>query len=116
MSSHAIVKAALDAHPGLVALVGQKVRIDFAEETDTEPYVVIKRDGLDFIRGLGGQRLGENETFEVECWGKNRSQAIDVSAQAALALEAANLPPDSVAPDGIDPELLTRVAVLSVQI
>lgn len=116
MSSHAIVLAALSAHPGLVALVGQKVRVDFADETDTEPFVVIKRAGLEFIRGMLGDRLGENETFEVECWGKSRSQAIDVSEQAALALEAANLPPDRVEPDGTDPELLTRVAVLSVQI
>lgn len=116
MSQHAAVQAALTAHPGLAALVGPRIRVDFAKESDAYPFVVFKRTGLEIIRGLDGSRHGETETFEIECWASTRAQSIDVSEQAIAALEAAQLYPEQAAPDGIDPELLDRVTVLSFEI
>jgi hypothetical protein len=116
MSSHLLVLQALQADPALVALVGGRIRVDFAEAGDAYPFVIIKRAGLDFVRGLGGQRLGQVETFEIECWGNTRSESVAVSEQANLALEAAQLYATQAQPDGVDPDLLARVTVLSVDI
>jgi hypothetical protein len=116
MSSHLLVMQALQADPALVALVGDRIRVDFAEVGDAYPFVIVKRAGLDFIRGLGGIRLGTVETFEVDCWGNTRSESVAVSEQANLALEAAQLYATQAQPDGVDPDLLARVTVLSVEI
>ena len=116
MSSHELVKTALLAHPGLAALVAGRIRVDYAKESDAYPFVVFKRAGLDIHRGIDGSRHGQTETYEIECWADTRSQSVDVSEQAIAALEAAQLYPEQVQADGVDPELLARVTVLSVEI
>lgn len=116
MSSHPHIKAALDASPGLAALVGTRIRADLAQETDDYPFVIFKRASLEHIRGLDNSLHGTLEVFEIECWAGTRSASVDVSEQAMLALAAADLPVDLVDPDGIDPALLERVIVLRVDV
>lgn len=116
MSSHALIQAALAAHPGLAALVGDRIRPDLARETDAFPFVVFKRSGLTRHTGLDGTVHGTTETFEIECWGGTRTVSVDVSEQALLALDAAHLSAEEAGPDGIDPEQLDRVTVLTVDV
>lgn len=116
MSSHALIKAALDAHPGLAALVGTRIRADLARETDDYPFVVFKREGLQHERGLDGSLHATRETFAIECWAHQRSLSVDVAEQSMAALAAAALPVEIVEADGIDPELLERVIVVSVEV
>lgn len=116
MSSHALIKAALDGHAGLAALVGARIRADLALGTDDYPFVIFKRASLEHIRGLDNSLHGTLEVFDVECWAGTRSASVDVSEQAMLALAAADLPVDNVDPDGIDPALLERVIVLRVEV
>lgn len=114
MSAHALVQSALDAHAGLAALVGTRIRADLARPDDDLPFVVFKRADLDIVAGMDGSLLGQAETFEVECWGARRSEAVNVAEQTILALAAAHLTPEKGSPDGIDPEQLDRVVVLTV--
>lgn len=116
MSRHAEVKAALEAHPGLQALVGQRIRVDLANEDDAYPFVVYKRSSLDKTLGLDNSVHATQEIFEIECWAHNRSQSIDVSEQVMLAMADADLPVETAQPDGIDPQMLERVTVLTVEI
>lgn len=116
MSSHPLIKAALDAHAGLAALVGTRIRADLANETDDYPFVIFKRSGLELIRGIDESLHGRHETFDVECWAGTRSASVDVSEQAMLALAEADLAVEQVDPDGIDPQLLERVIVLRVEV
>lgn len=116
MSSHALIQAALDAHAGLAVLVGTRIYADLAPEGADFPFVIFKRSALLRHTGLDGTVHGTTETFEVECWAENRSRSVDVSEQALLALDAADLTADEAGPDGIDPELLDRVTVLTVDI
>ena len=116
MSSHALVQAALDAHPGLAALVGTRIRPDLASETDDLPFVVFKRSALLRHTGLDGTVHGTTETFEIECWAVTRSASIEVAEQALLALDAARLDASEAGPDGIDPDFRDRVTVLTVDI
>ncbi|WP_349745237.1 tail completion protein gp17 [Roseateles cavernae] len=115
-TSHQDLRAALLAFPGLTALVGQSVHIDFAPAEAPQPFVVVKGDGIEYIRGLDGSRHGQIERFDVEAWADRRSVAVAVSEQCLLALEAASYWPESKQPDGIDPELLERVCVLTLEI
>lgn len=116
MSSHALIQTALAAHAGLAALVGTRIRADLSREGDAFPFVVFKRASLTRHTGLDGTVHGTSETFEVECWGGTRALSVDVSEQAALALDAAHLSAEEAGPDGIDPEMLDRVVVLTVDI
>ncbi|MEJ1935959.1 DUF3168 domain-containing protein [Nostoc sp. NIES-2111] len=116
MSSHALIQTALMSFPGLVALVGQRIRPDLARPEDDFPFVVFKRAALVRHKGLDGTVHGTTETFEIECWGSHRSQSVDVSEQALLALDAAHLDASDAGPDGVDPDQLDRVTVLTVEI
>lgn len=116
MSSHALIQSALTSHPGLTALVGTRIRPDLARPEDAFPFVVFKRTALVRHKGLDGTVHGVTETFEIECWGEYRSQSVDVSEQALLALDAAQLDASEAGPDGVDPEMLERVTVLTVDV
>lgn len=116
MASHALVIAALAAHPGLAALVGTRIRVDYAEAADRYPFVVVKRADFSRTPDLSGAVNLITETFEVECWGEDRVQAVNLMEQALLALDAADLPPERGQPDGVDPELLNKVCVLVVDV
>lgn len=116
MSSHAAVQAALDAHAPLVAQVGARIWPDLAQEGAAYPLIVFKRTSLQRIKGLAGVTLGQIETFAIECWAHTRGESVALSELALDALDAAGLSAESAEPDGIDPELLDRVTVLSVEI
>ena len=116
MSSHTLIMTALEAHAGLAAQVGTRIRADLAKAEDDYPFVIFKRSDLDIGYHLDGSISYTYEEFEVECWGRSRSQAIDVFEQALGALHAAELEPRRGQPDGIDPELLERVNVITVEV
>lgn len=116
MSSHHLIKAALDGDAALVAAVGGRIRVDFAREDDAYPFVVFKRAGLEREKGLDGKVQAEKETFEIECWAGTRDASVAVSELAMAALDAADLDPEAAQADGVDPELRERVTVLSVEV
>lgn len=116
MSSHLAVQTALKAHAGLAALVGARIRPDFAAPEDAYPFVLFKRSRYFKHRGLDNTVHAIEEVFDIECWGSTRAEAVNVFEQATAALEAADLDPEDGEPDGIDPELLERVNVISVTI
>nr|WP_297526950.1 DUF3168 domain-containing protein [uncultured Roseateles sp.] len=116
MSSHHLIKAALEGDAELVAAVGGRIRVDFARENDAYPFVVYKRSALDREKGLDGKVQAEMETFEIECWADTRDASVGISELAMAALDAADLDPEEAQPDGVDPELLKRATVLSVQV
>lgn len=116
MSSHALIQAALDGHAPLVAVVGPRIWPDLAREGAPYPLVVFKRTALERITGLANVVLGTNETFAVECWAHTRGDSVALSELVFAALDAAGLCADLAEPDGIDPELLDRVTVLTVEI
>lgn len=116
MSSHHLIKAALEADAALVAAVGGRIRVDFAKEDDPYPFVVFKRSGLDREKGLDGKVQAEKETFEIECWAGTRDASVGVSELAMAALDGADLDPEEAQADGIDPELRDRVTVLTVEV
>ena len=83
---------------------------------DAYPFVVYKRSALDREKGLDGKVQAEMETFEIECWADTRDASVGISELAMAALDAADLDPEEAQPDGVDPELLKRATVLSVQV
>ena len=116
MSSHNLVIAALEAHAPLMAATGGRIRSDLADASDDYPFIIVKRSRLERITGLDGTVYGTDETFEIECWAHTRSASVDVSELAFAALDAAGLVAETAQPDGIDPELLERVTVLSLDV
>jgi hypothetical protein len=116
MSGHAQIKAALQAHAGLAALVGTRIRADIGEADDAYPFVVFKRSALLQHRGLDGSLHLTQETFEVECWAHSRSTSVDVSEQVMDAMAIAGMTVDVAQADGIDPGMRELVTVLEVEV
>lgn len=116
MSSHHLIKAALESHAPLAAAVGGRIRVDFAKEDDAYPFVVFKRSALEREKGIDGKVQATKETFEVEAWAHTRDGSISISELAMAALDAADLDPEEGQPDGVDPELRDRVTVLTVEV
>lgn len=110
------LRAALVAHAPLTALVGHRVRADLANADDADPFVVFKRVSFEKITGLDGTVHARRDTFQIECWGKTRSQSSEVADLADAALRAADLDPDQSDPDAIDPEIGARAVVLNVDL
>lgn len=95
---------------------GQQIRIDSANDGDTVPFVVGHRVGVKRVYGLDNTLLEHQETYQLECWGETRAEAEDLSDECVALLAAAGFPPDDNAPDGVDPVVDVRCAVLYVSL
>lgn len=86
MIMHADVRAALLAHPPLVALIGQRAAAHVATEGWPFPYVIWRITEQPDL-GLSGERLGAVATVEAQCWATNAlaASAVADAVEAALA-------------------------------
>lgn len=116
MSAADDLRAALVAHAPLVALVGQRVRQDMANENDAYPLVVFKQSGKESIRGLDGSLHARVDQFQVESWGETRAQSAQLHDLVEEALLEADIECDPADPEALDPELGARACVWNVRI
>lgn len=93
-----------------------RVRQDAADQDDAYPFIIFRRVAIERLRGLDGSLHAILETFHVECWGETREQSDELEAQVVAALEAAGYYPGENDPDGIDPEVRVKAAVVAVDI
>lgn len=95
---------------------GEQVRIDSANDDDVYPFVVGHRVDVKRAYGLDNTLLEHQETYQLECWGETREQAGDMADEVAQRLQAAGFPLDPQGPDGLDPIVDVRCAVLYVSL
>lgn len=115
-NSHSAVQGALKAHAPLVTKVHSLIRPDTSLPGDAYPMVVFRRSDYLKHRNLDGSTAAEWEEFEFECWGRTRSEALEVMGLVMDALEAAGFEPEKGDPDGIDPQFIELVSVLKLEI
>lgn len=113
MSSIETIRSALLASPALVSLVGQKIRVDAAEQKDAMPYIVFRRPRVTREMGLDNTVLAKGEIFEIECWDEQRLASADLEDEVVSALLAANILPDDNDPDALDPDVDARCTVVT---
>lgn len=116
MSAAEDLRAALVASAPLVALVGQRMRTDAAEQADAFPYVVFRRKTVQREFSLDNTLLAAREVFEIECWAERRLAAVEIEEAVVTALLAAGLVPDDNDPDALDPEVDLRCAIVNVSL
>jgi hypothetical protein len=116
MTGGEIIRAALTAGSPIPTDAGLRVRQDAADEQDAYPFIIFRRVAVFRDRGLDNTLLATKETFHVECWGETREESDDLETQAVAALEAAGRPPSDNDPDGLDPDVKVRAAVIVVDI
>lgn len=116
MSAAADLLAALKAYSPLTDLVSGRIRFDMADERDPLPFVVLRQVGNEPIRGLDRTLHARRETFQIECWAAQRSQAATLQSVVEDALVAAELEPEAADPDAIDPDVGARAGVWNVEI
>lgn len=112
MSAETDFRAALAAHAPLTMLVGQRIRLDAAEQSDAMPYVVFTSEH-DLQHGMDGTLLGDICTMTVQCWAKTAVEAAAVADACAAAANAAQAPVTTRA-TGFDPELDADAVVLTI--
>ena len=112
MSAETDFRAALVAHAPLTALVGQRVRLNAAEQADVMPYVVFTSEH-DLQSSLTGAALGDLCTFTVQCWAKTAVEAAAVADACTVAATSAQAPVTARA-TGFDPELAADAVVLTI--
>ena len=116
MSAASDLRAALLAHTPLTALVGQRVRQDFGDESDDYPFVIFKQTGNNPIRGLDGTLHARAEDFQVESWGTTRAASAAIHELVEAALLAADIECDPAEADAIDPEVWAKACIWNVRI
>lgn len=79
MSASTELRTLLLAAAGVTALVGQRVRVTRAEETDARPFVVITRVDGEHAIGLDGSIGASKHVLQVECVADTRLQAEAIS-------------------------------------
>jgi hypothetical protein len=110
------LRTALAGYAPLTALVQQRIRQDFGNESDDYPFVAFKQTGNEPIRGLDGTLHARAEDFQVESWGTTRAESAAIHALVEEALHLADLDPDPADPDAIDPDIGARACVWNVRI
>ena len=116
MSAADDLRAALLAHAPLTALVGERVRQDVADESDTYPLVVFKQSGKQSIRRLDGPLHARTDDFQVESWGETRAESAQIHDLVEEALLEADIECDPADPEALDPEIGARACVWNVRI
>ena len=83
------LQSTLLAAAPLTALVGTRVRMDLAEESDATPYVVCMRDDTGPMHTLIDQIENPDVVFELHCWADTRLAAETLAAAAKTAVQNA---------------------------
>ena len=82
---NAAIRAALVAHPGVSAQLGDRIALNAAGESLAVPYAVYRVDRQQ-ERGLSGVLLGEVVTIEVQVWARDATRCIQIGDVVADAL------------------------------
>lgn len=115
MSAETDLVAALVAASGVATLVGARVRVDRAEETDALPFVAISREATEPYTDISsGAILASLVTLDVYCIAATRAAADALAAAVTTAVCA--VPRQSVAGRRaeFDPEAGLMTTVLTV--
>ncbi len=89
MSAELELRAALVADAAVLALVGQQVAQDRAEEKWSRPYVVFGRTGSEDELTEDNEVMASKVTLEIQAWADERSEAEALAdACKAAVLEA----------------------------
>lgn len=112
MSATTELRTLLLAAPAVTALVGQRVRVTRAEETDERPFVVITRTDTEHDIGLDGSIGATKHVLQVECVADSRLAAEQISdaVQAACIADQRHVAGPVAADDlprGIEIDVLT---------
>lgn len=82
---NAAIRAALVAHTGVSAQLGDRIALNAAGESLAVPYAVYRADRQQ-ERGLAGNLLGEIVTIEVQIWAREATRCITIGDAIADAL------------------------------
>lgn len=116
MSTVTTLRAALVGSTALTNIVGQRIRVDQADEKDEFPYIVFRRVNVRRDYGLDNTLLSRADDFEIECWHEKRLSADDMANLVVQALTTAGIVPNDNDPDAVDPELVKRCAVVTCSV
>jgi hypothetical protein len=83
------LQSALLAAAPVAALVGTRVRMDLAEETDAMPYVVCMRDDTGPMHTLSDVIDNPDVVFELHCWADTRLAAETLAGEVKAAVQVA---------------------------
>lgn len=114
MDAKAQLRAALLAHPPLVALVGQRIYPDGIEETAQLPAGVLTVTSTEPINTLGGIRAGAWVNLSLQFWATTRGAADACSDAAQDAIATAGEEVVDVA-DAADLETGNYATVITVR-
>jgi hypothetical protein len=114
MSAESDLRGVLIGFGSLTSLVpASSIGLDAALQDTPRPYIVIgKQSNLDDL-GLDNTVLAQTDTFDIQCVGTDRANAIAVKDQVKAALRASGIPSDR-GTAGYDPELGAEVEVVTV--
>lgn len=115
MSAETEVYSALSGHTGLTALVAARIYPDVLPEETTYPAVVFSRESTSQIRSISGHYFGADVSMQVGCWGKTRTEADSVGAQAEVAMLQAGMVIKGKNA-GYDPETELFATIIEVEI
>jgi hypothetical protein len=108
------IRAALIASGGTAA--GSRVRQDMADERDELPFIIFRRFGYEYEKGLLGPPMAMRETMHIECWADTRAETDAMEAQVVARLLAANLYPGGGDTDGTDADVKVRAGTIMVDV
>lgn len=115
MSAETAVYTALSGHGGLTALVAARIYPDVLPEETAYPAVVFSRESTSPIRSISGHYFGADVSMQVGCWGKTRTEADSVGAQAEAAMLAAGMMTKGKTA-GYDPETELFATIIEVEV
>jgi len=87
VSAHAAILGLLQAAPGLVELVGQRIFPDQMDDPPKYPSVTFQKMGGGSARGAVGNPGLARASFLVSTWAASRDEAVLIAAQVKKALD-----------------------------
>lgn len=87
MSAHAAILGLLQAAPGLVALVDQRIFPDQMDDPPIYPSVTFQKMGGAGARGAVRNPGLARASFQVSTWAESRDETVRIAAQVRKALD-----------------------------
>lgn len=87
MSADADLQTLLAADAAVIALVGEKIAQDRAEQDWTRPFVIYTRTGTESFPTLDSSAADEKVSFTVESWAATRAAANAIADAVSAAID-----------------------------
>ena len=87
MSAHAAILGLLQAAPGLVALVGDRISPDVLDDPPVYPAVTFQKVGGAGARGAVKNPGLMRASFQVSTWARSRAETALIATQVCKALD-----------------------------